>query len=30
MSNQEVLPISQARRKTTRELQVKFEKEGFR
>jgi len=29
MSNMEVLPISQARRKTTRELQVKFEKEGF-
>lgn len=30
MSNMEVLPISQARRKTTRELQVKFEKEGFK
>ncbi len=30
MSNQEVLPISQARRKATRELQVKFEKEGFK
>lgn len=30
MSNQEILPISQARRKTTRELQVKFEKEGFK
>lgn len=29
MSNMEVLPISQARRKATRELQVKFEKEGF-
>ncbi len=29
MSNMEVLPISQARRKSTRELQVKFEKEGF-
>ncbi|MDD3168005.1 MAG: LytTR family DNA-binding domain-containing protein [Eubacteriales bacterium] len=30
MSNDEVLPISQARRKATRELQVKFEKEGFK
>ncbi len=30
MSNQEVLPISQARRKITREMQVKFEKEGFK
>lgn len=30
MSNMEVLPISQARRKSTRELQVKFEKEGFK
>lgn len=30
MSNGEVLPISQARRKATRELQVKFEKEGFK
>lgn len=30
MSNMEVLPISQARRKATRELQVKFEKEGFK
>lgn len=30
MSNTEVLPISQARRKATRELQVKFEKEGFK
>ena len=30
MSNMEVLPISQARRKLTRELQVKYEKEGFR
>jgi DNA-binding LytR/AlgR family response regulator len=30
MSNMEVLPISQARRKTTRELQVKYEKEGFK
>jgi len=29
MSNKEILPISQARRKATRELQVKFEKEGF-
>jgi len=30
MSNDEVLPISQARRKATRELQVKYEKEGFK
>lgn len=30
MSNMEVLPISQARRKTTRELQVKYEREGFK
>jgi DNA-binding LytR/AlgR family response regulator len=30
MSNMEVLPISQARRKATRELQVKYEKEGFK
>lgn len=30
MSNQDVLPISQARRKATRELQVKYEKEGFK
>ncbi len=29
MSNMRVLPISQARRKMTRELQLKFEKEGF-
>jgi len=29
MSNLEVLPISQARRKTTRELQMKYEKEGI-
>jgi Response regulator of the LytR/AlgR family len=29
MSNDEVLPISQARRKSTRELQVRFEREGF-
>lgn len=29
MSNDEILPISQARRKATRELQVKFEKEGY-
>ena len=29
MSNMEVIPISQARRKATRELQVRFEKEGF-
>ncbi|MDF2654094.1 MAG: hypothetical protein K0R19_568, partial [Bacillota bacterium] len=28
MSNMEVLPISQARRKMIRELQLKFEKEG--
>ncbi len=30
MSNMEVLPISQARRKATREMQVKYEKEGFK
>lgn len=30
MSNEVVLPISQARRKTTRELQLKFEREGFK
>ncbi len=30
MSNDEILPISQARRKATRELQVKYEKEGFK
>lgn len=30
MSNLEILPISQARRKTTREQQIKFEKEGFK
>lgn len=30
MSNMAVLPISQARRKATRELQVKYEKEGFK
>lgn len=30
MSNLEVLPISQARRKTTREQQIKFEREGFK
>lgn len=29
MSNSEELPISQARRKATRELQVRFEKEGI-
>jgi len=29
MSNMVVLPISQSRRKSTRELQVKFEKEGL-
>ena len=30
MVNMEVIPISQARRKSIRELQVKFEKEGFK
>ena len=30
MTNLEVLPISQARRKTIREMQMKFEEEGFR
>ncbi len=29
MSNEDVLPISQAKRKATRELQLKFEKEGL-
>ena len=28
MSNSEVLPISQSRRKSIRELQIRFEKEG--